>query len=239
MAVPVTVATPQPLTRPVASSYVGELSSRMGSRLVGITSKATPVAEATAIPAMLSFGDVTVGQTGTNTLTVSNSGKAQLTISQITLEGSGFSVSRSLPISVDAGGQTTINFLFKPTVAGSLIGQLSIVSNAVNSAVTIPNDRDRCGDKEHLDFQENPADRHPNDSNNRSNDADDSDHHPNHDQSNHSDNANQRHATDEHLDQHPSSCKHLHPERQLHQLELRLSQHSQQRPADLDTDQCG
>lgn len=138
VAVPVTVATPQPLTRPVASSYVGELSSRMGSRLVGITSKATPVAEAAAIPAMLSFGDVTVGQTGTNTLTVSNSGKAQLTISQITLEGSGFSVSRSLPISVDAGGQTTINFLFKPTVAGNLIGQLSIMSNAVNSTVTIP-----------------------------------------------------------------------------------------------------
>jgi hypothetical protein len=131
----------QKIINPIAASILF-LSFIVGGQAKAATrppaSTATPVAEAAATPAMLSFGDIMVGKTGTQTLTVSNSSNARLTIKKITLEGAGFSVNRSYPISVDAGSRTKINFLFKPTVAGSLIGRISIISNAVNSTITIP-----------------------------------------------------------------------------------------------------
>src|SRR5438105_6801785 len=52
---------------------------------------AAPVVQLTANPTSASFGSITVGSSGTQSIAVSNTGNANLTISQITTSGTGFS----------------------------------------------------------------------------------------------------------------------------------------------------
>ncbi len=85
-------------------------------------------------PASFSFGSVVDGQTKSQPITVTNTGTAALTIGQISVSGSGYSVSGlAIPATVPAGGEVTFSVLFTPTTAGSLTGTVSIASNAPNS----------------------------------------------------------------------------------------------------------
>jgi hypothetical protein len=91
------------------------------------------------VPSSVAFGDVVVGNTNTQTLTLSNSGTANLTISQITVSGTGFSTTGvSLPITLSPGQKSGFNVAFAPTGAGSVTGSLSLVSDAPDSPATVP-----------------------------------------------------------------------------------------------------
>jgi hypothetical protein len=71
-------------------------------------------------------------------LIIKNTGTAILTITQVTEAGSAFSVSGfSLPLSVNAGQQTTITVAFQPTAVGAASGNISIVSNAPTSPTSV------------------------------------------------------------------------------------------------------
>ena len=57
-----------------------------------------------------------------------------MSISQINVSGTGFSVSGfTPPLTLAAGQSTTFGVLFNPTISGSLDGTVSVVSNATNS----------------------------------------------------------------------------------------------------------
>ena len=85
-------------------------------------------------PSSFNFGSVVDGQTKSQTITVTNTGTAALTIAQLSVSGSAYSASGlTTPASVAAGGKTTFSVLFAPTTAGSLAGTVSITSNAPNS----------------------------------------------------------------------------------------------------------
>jgi hypothetical protein len=88
-------------------------------------------------PASLDFGDVTVGSSDTQTVTLTNSGTASLTISQADLTGADFSVS-SLLVTLTAGQTTTFDVTFAPATSGSASGSLSLISDASNSPTTLP-----------------------------------------------------------------------------------------------------
>jgi len=61
-----------------------------------------------------------------------------VTISQISVAGTGFSYSGlALPIAVSAGQSTSFNVIFAPATSGSLTGTATVVSNATNSPATI------------------------------------------------------------------------------------------------------
>ena len=91
-----------------------------------------------ASPTSLSFGTVTVGSSSAQTVMLTNSGTNSVTISALTATGTGFNVSGlSLPATVAAGQSAAFNVTYAPTVAGSLTGSLSVVSNATNSPATI------------------------------------------------------------------------------------------------------
>jgi centrosomal CEP192-like protein/HYDIN/CFA65/VesB family protein/ASPM-SPD-2-Hydin domain-containing protein len=85
-------------------------------------------------PASFNFGSVVDGQTKSQSITVTNTGTAALTIGQVSASGSGYSVSGlATPATVPTGGEVTFSVLFAPTTAGSLTGTVSIASNAPNS----------------------------------------------------------------------------------------------------------
>jgi hypothetical protein len=85
-------------------------------------------------PASFSFGSVIENQTKSQNFTLTNTGTATLTISQIAANGSGFSVSGlNTPATLAAGTTATFTALFAPTAAGSLSGSVLISSNAPNS----------------------------------------------------------------------------------------------------------
>jgi len=90
------------------------------------------------IPASVSFGSVTVGLTNTQTLTITNPGTANLSVTQASLAGTGFGLSGlTLPLSVPPGGSSAFTVSFKPASASSFSGSLTLVNNTPNSPVVV------------------------------------------------------------------------------------------------------
>src|SRR5256885_5082708 len=111
------------------------------SGCVGLTS-ATPHAPGSGAlstnPSSISFGDVEVGTSSTQTLTFSNAGSTSLTISQAALSGTGFTMGgQSFPVTVPAGQSGSLNLQFAPTVTNNMSGSVSLISDASNSPVQI------------------------------------------------------------------------------------------------------
>jgi hypothetical protein len=86
----------------------------------------------------VSFGDVTLNTPATQTVTLTSSGTAPLTISAGTVTGTGFSISGvSFPLTLDPGQTATLSIEFDPTAAGSVTGTVTLTDNASASAATI------------------------------------------------------------------------------------------------------
>jgi hypothetical protein len=89
-------------------------------------------------PASFAYGSVVDGQTKSQTFTLTNTGSASLTISQLSVGGAGYSVSGlATPSTIAAGATATLNAVFAPTTAGSLPGTITILSNAPGSPSTV------------------------------------------------------------------------------------------------------
>ena len=99
-------------------------------------------------PATIGFGDVLVGNSETQSGTLTNSNGANLTISQVWVSGSEFQLSGlSLPFSLAPGQSATFNVTFTPTTSGSVVGAISVIAIVsssedqninYNSALSIP-----------------------------------------------------------------------------------------------------
>jgi hypothetical protein len=112
------------------------------SGCVGSTSKGASTGSTTIAlglsPSSVSFGDVTIGQSGTKTVTLTSTGSGIVTISAISVAGNGFTASGPhLPISLSSGQSTTISVLFKPTASAVDSGTVTIASNAVEPSMTV------------------------------------------------------------------------------------------------------
>jgi len=82
----------------------------------------------------LNFGNEMVGGSSPLQVAVKNTGNSSLTISQINVTGTGFSVTAGITGTTLAAGQTAeLNVVFAPKVTGSVSGTVSLVSNATNS----------------------------------------------------------------------------------------------------------
>jgi hypothetical protein len=91
-----------------------------------------------ASPASLSFGTLQVGNSATQSETLTNSGGSSVTISQANVTGSAFSITGlNLPLTLIAGQSFTFGIVLAPVSAGSASGSISVVSNASNSTLTI------------------------------------------------------------------------------------------------------
>jgi hypothetical protein len=90
---------------------------------------------------MVQFGAVPVGQTGSNTVAVSNTASdgSNVTVSNITVSGPGFQLGSipPLPIELSPGESVTLGIEFSPILSGSALGKVSILSNATNSLLPV------------------------------------------------------------------------------------------------------
>jgi regulation of enolase protein 1 (concanavalin A-like superfamily) len=129
-----------PATAPALTAsvdYFHNLASTSGS---GGSGSGSPVVSLN--PTALSFGSVNVGSDSPyETVTLSNTGTATLTISSISIAGtdsSDFSETNNCGSSLNAGSACLVDITFKPSAAGSLSATLSLATNASGSPASIP-----------------------------------------------------------------------------------------------------
>jgi hypothetical protein len=90
-------------------------------------------------PTNLSFGSVTTGTSSVSqSVGVTNTGNSKVAVSQVTVNGAGYTVTGgSTPVTVSPSQTLTLTAQFSPAVAGSATGAISIVSNATGSPATV------------------------------------------------------------------------------------------------------
>jgi hypothetical protein len=97
------------------------------------SSSATMSVNATSI----GFGSTVLNTPVAQSVTVSSTGTAALSVNSASVSGTGFTLSRaSFPITLNPGQSTTLQLQFDPTTAGNYSGQLTVSSSA--STKTIP-----------------------------------------------------------------------------------------------------
>jgi len=92
-------------------------------------------------PSQVTFGSTKVGSNQTGTVTLSNGGGTDLTITRATLSGAGFSMSNlALPLMLHAGNTTSATITFAPTGSGNFSGSVAFATtaNQANSTVVLP-----------------------------------------------------------------------------------------------------
>ena len=86
----------------------------------------------------LSFGNQALNASATQSVTLTNTGNAAVSISQVNVAGSGFTLNGSAPlVTLSAGQAASFSVTFTPTTAGSATGSASVVSTAANSPLSI------------------------------------------------------------------------------------------------------
>jgi Abnormal spindle-like microcephaly-assoc'd, ASPM-SPD-2-Hydin len=86
-------------------------------------------------PANVNFGNVPVGSSGTQTVTITNSSTSPFTLLQAGVSGEGFSLkSPPLPLTLAAGQSVSFTARFAPAAAGDTSGTLLITKNWTDSS---------------------------------------------------------------------------------------------------------
>jgi len=84
-------------------------------------------------PASLKFGWVTIGQSETQLITLTNTGQTSVTVSAITAGDAEFSVSGlTLPLVIAAAQTVSVNVMFSPTQKGWSRGTITFTNNSSN-----------------------------------------------------------------------------------------------------------
>ena len=107
-----------------------------GSANVGTGGGTTP-GTLTPISETVSFGNVAVGTSASQPLTITNTGNTSVTISSVSVSGTGLSASGGSNVTLAPNQSVTINVSFSPTKAQTVQGSLSITSNASNASLAI------------------------------------------------------------------------------------------------------
>jgi len=127
-------------TPPATTAY--EWRHRHGSSATTISLAGTGVglqaSSLAASPSSMGFGNVQIGSHDNLSETLTNTGSSSVTISQVNMAGSTFAVSGlSLPLTLNPGQSANFGVTFSPISAGTLSGNLAIISNASNSTLNI------------------------------------------------------------------------------------------------------
>lgn len=129
---------------PAATSYSGTVTvtSNAANSPLNIVLSGTgtvpPQAQLSTNPASKNFGNLNVGSTATQTITLTNTGNASAAISQITATGGGFTATGlSTPYTLAAGAATSFKVSFSPNVVGTYSGSVAVTSNAANSPTLV------------------------------------------------------------------------------------------------------
>jgi len=129
-----------PTTAGAASGNVTITSNGSNPTLtIPLTGTGTTAGALGANPTSLSFGSVVVGNKGTLSETVTNTGGTSVTISQVAISGSDFTLSGiTAPVTLTGGQSATFSVVFTPVSTSTVSGTVTITSNGSNPTLTIP-----------------------------------------------------------------------------------------------------
>jgi hypothetical protein len=86
----------------------------------------------------ISFGNVNAGSSATQSVTLANSGNSNVTVSKISENGAGFTLTgANTPVTLSPGQSMTFNVIFNPSAAGSDTSSVTVTSTASGSPKTI------------------------------------------------------------------------------------------------------
>jgi hypothetical protein len=122
-----------------AGSTPGSISllSNVATMAISLSGTGVTPGILTANPSSIAFGNVQVGSATSKPETLTNTGGSNLTISQASASGSGFSITGlTVPLTLTPEQSVSFSVTFTPASAGSSSGALSIVSNASDTNVT-------------------------------------------------------------------------------------------------------
>jgi cytoskeletal protein RodZ len=86
----------------------------------------------------LDFGSVPVASSKTLSLTATNNGTADITVSSVTFSAPQFTLSQpTIPVTIAAGQSSTFSVVFAPTAVGNITGTMTITSDASNSPAAV------------------------------------------------------------------------------------------------------
>ena len=127
-----------------AGTYTAVVSDSLGSLVSApavLTVNPQPVTEQTTIfltPSLFQLGDLFVGESGSGSFTVLNTGNADLNISSITSNlGNVLTVSETA-LTVSPRSAQDIAFTLSPAASGPIAGNLTIIANTPDSPIQIP-----------------------------------------------------------------------------------------------------
>ena len=93
----------------------------------------------TANPSTVSFGNVTVNSSSAQTVTLTNTAGISVTVSGLSISGTGFSLAQvSTSFTLAAGATKSLTVTFSPIDAGNASGSITVTSNATNPSLSIP-----------------------------------------------------------------------------------------------------
>jgi hypothetical protein len=108
-----------------AGSVIKNFTLQLNAAILALSINATSMA----------FGDVVVNTPATQSVTLTSTGTAPVTISEATLTGAGFTLpGAEFPATLNPNQETTLNIEFDPTAVGATTGQLTIISNSSTNA---------------------------------------------------------------------------------------------------------
>ncbi len=107
------------------------------SKTLSITlNAATPTLTLSA--ASVAFGNVDLNTPATQSVSMTSSGTAPVTVTAASLTGTGFSASGvSFPVTLNPGQTSTLTLQFDPTAAGAATGSVALAGNCSMGAMTI------------------------------------------------------------------------------------------------------
>jgi hypothetical protein len=118
----------------LAGTPAGSTSTGGGGSSTSGSSQASQLSPSAA---SVVFGNVTVGASTSQLVTLTAAGTANVTISGVSASGTGFSVSGKSNVTLTPGQSVTISVVFDPKAAGTFSGDVLVSSNASNSSLKI------------------------------------------------------------------------------------------------------
>jgi hypothetical protein len=116
---------------------VAGLAGLLGCGGLGGKQQVQGPGQLTASPSSLSFGNVQTGTSQSLNDTVTNTGQSSLTISQITVSGTGYGTTGIIaPLTLAVGDSANFSVQFAPAVTGAVSGNVAFVTD--NGTVNLP-----------------------------------------------------------------------------------------------------
>ncbi|WP_109484761.1 choice-of-anchor D domain-containing protein [Occallatibacter savannae] len=126
------------VTKPQTAIITAKLNGISKSFSISLSPASASVPAMSVNATSIGFGSVGINSPQEQSITISSTGTAPLTVSSAAVSGTGFTLAgAAFPATLNPGQSMTLQVQFDPTKAGSFTGQLSIASNASSASIPL------------------------------------------------------------------------------------------------------